>query len=96
MHTEWYPCVVFEPLNPYGMVPISTPNIYKVIDNLHMLWMRIWIHHYAVTTTLARLCIPQLLLSNYSVFPFTAFQIKGTGLLVTEEPIVTDGQTKGN
>ena len=47
-------CVVFEPLNPYGMVPISTPNIYKVIDNLHMLWMGIWIHHHAIaiTTTL--------------------------------------------
>jgi hypothetical protein len=34
------------------MVPISTPNIYKVIDNLHMLWMGIWVHHHAITTTL--------------------------------------------
>jgi hypothetical protein len=38
------------------MVPTSTPNIYKVfnnlqvVDNLHMLWMGIWIHHHSATT----------------------------------------------
>jgi ABC-type lipopolysaccharide export system ATPase subunit len=35
------------------MDPASTPNVKKVIDNLHMLWMGIWIHHHAITTTLA-------------------------------------------
>ena len=31
--------------------PTSALYIYKVIDNLHMLWMGIWIHHHAITTT---------------------------------------------
>ena len=35
------------------MVPTSTSNIYQVFDNLHMLWMGIWIHHHAIATTLA-------------------------------------------
>ena len=29
------------------MVPTSHPNICKVVDNLHMLWMGIWVHHQA-------------------------------------------------
>ncbi len=29
------------------MVPTSTSNIYKVLDNLHLLWMGRWIHHHA-------------------------------------------------
>jgi hypothetical protein len=33
------------------MVLTSTLNIYKVIDKLHMLWMRIWSLHHAATTT---------------------------------------------
>jgi hypothetical protein len=45
---------VFETLNPHGMVPTSTPDIYKVIDNLHMILMGIWICLHAVTTTLVR------------------------------------------
>jgi hypothetical protein len=32
------------------MAPKSTSSIYKVFDNVHMLWMGIWIHHHAVTT----------------------------------------------
>jgi hypothetical protein len=43
---------VVEALDPHGMVPTSTSSIYKVIDNIHMLWMGIWIHHHAVTTAL--------------------------------------------
>ena len=41
-----------EALTQHGMPPTSTPNIYKVIDNLHMLWMGVWIRHHAVTTKL--------------------------------------------
>jgi hypothetical protein len=26
--------------------------MYKVIENLHLLWMGIWIHHHAIMTTL--------------------------------------------
>ena len=36
----------------HGMIPTSTPNIYKVIDKHYMLWMGIWSLHHAVTTTL--------------------------------------------
>jgi hypothetical protein len=43
---------VFEAPNPHEMVLISTPNIYKVFDNLHMLWMWIWIRHHAGTAIL--------------------------------------------
>jgi hypothetical protein len=32
------------------MVPTSTLSMYKVFDNVHMLWMGIWIHHHAITT----------------------------------------------
>ena len=39
-------------LNPHGMGPTSTSNIYKVIDDVHMQWMRIWIRNHAVTTSL--------------------------------------------
>jgi hypothetical protein len=42
---------VVEALDPHGMVPTSTSNIYKVIGNIHILWMGIWIHHHAITTT---------------------------------------------
>jgi hypothetical protein len=43
---------VVEALDPHGMVPTSPSSIYKVFDNVHMLWMGIWIHHHAVTTAL--------------------------------------------
>jgi hypothetical protein len=33
------------------MVPTFLLNKWKVFDNLHMLWMGIWIHHYAIITT---------------------------------------------
>ena len=46
--TKWCPCVVVEALNPHGMAPTSSPNIWKGIYNLHMLWMGIWIHHRAI------------------------------------------------
>ncbi len=39
-----------EALDPPGMVPTSTLSMYKVFDNVHMLWMGIWIQHHAVTT----------------------------------------------
>ncbi len=32
------------------MAPKSTSSIYKVFDNVHMLWMGTWIHHHAITT----------------------------------------------
>jgi hypothetical protein len=35
------------------MVLLSTPNIYNVFDNHHMLWMGIWIHHHAITISQA-------------------------------------------
>ncbi len=39
-----------EALDPLGLVPTSTLSMHKVFDNVHMLWMGIWIHHHAVTT----------------------------------------------
>jgi hypothetical protein len=41
-----------EALKPHGMVPSFTPDILKMIENLHMLLMEIWIPLHAVTTTL--------------------------------------------
>ena len=38
---EWSHCAVVEAPNPHGMVPTTSPYIWKVIDNLHMLWMGI-------------------------------------------------------
>ena len=43
---------MFEALNPYDMVPISTQNIYKVIKTFSSEYGGIWIHHHAITTTL--------------------------------------------
>ena len=48
---EWRPCAVVDGPNPHGMVLKSTPNIWKLFDNLHMLWMGIWIHHHAIAIT---------------------------------------------
>ena len=42
---QMMPRWLVEALNPHGMVPTSTPNIYKVIDNLQMLRIVIWICH---------------------------------------------------
>ncbi len=39
-----------EVLDPPGMVPTSTISMYKVFDNVHMLWMGILIHHHAFST----------------------------------------------
>ncbi len=36
--------------DPHGMVPTSTPYMYKV--TIHMLWMSRWIHNHATTTIL--------------------------------------------
>ena len=33
------------------MIPKSIPNIFKLFDNLLMLWMGIWIHHHHCPTT---------------------------------------------
>jgi hypothetical protein len=41
-----------EAQDPHGMVPTSTPYIYKVFETIHMLWMGGWVHHYAITTIL--------------------------------------------
>jgi uncharacterized protein YfaT (DUF1175 family) len=45
---------VVESLNTHGMLSTSTLYIYKVFDNHHMLWMGIWVHHHAATTTLVQ------------------------------------------
>jgi len=34
------------------MTPTSVSNICKVFDNLHMLWMYIWVHSYHVSASL--------------------------------------------
>jgi len=44
---KWHHCTVAEVLTQHGMVPTSPPNICKVVDKLHMLWMGIWIHYQA-------------------------------------------------
>jgi hypothetical protein len=41
-----------EAQDPHGMVPPSTPYIYKVFETIHMLWMGRWVHHHAITTIL--------------------------------------------
>ncbi len=46
------PLCSVEALDPPGMVPTSPSSIYKVFDNVHMLWMGRWIDHHAVTTAL--------------------------------------------
>jgi hypothetical protein len=46
---KWFHGTVVEALNPHKMVPTFTPNIYKVIDSVQMLWMGVWIHHHAFT-----------------------------------------------
>jgi hypothetical protein len=50
--TELHHCAVVEALDPHGMVPTSTSSMYNVFDNVHMLWMGIWINHHAITTAL--------------------------------------------
>jgi hypothetical protein len=42
---------VVEAPDPNGMVPASTPNIFKVIEIIHILWINTGIHHHAITTT---------------------------------------------
>ena len=49
---KWCRGAVVETLNPHRMAHTSTPNIYKVIVNVPMLWMGVWIHHHAIPTTL--------------------------------------------
>ena len=45
-----YHCAVVEALTQDGRVLTSPSNIWKVFENLHMLWMGTWIYHNAVTT----------------------------------------------
>ena len=47
-------CSLFEALNPHLLIPPSSSNIWEVIDNLHMLWMVIWIRHHAGINTFVR------------------------------------------
>ena len=49
---KWCHGAVVEALTPHEMSPTSTPNIYKVIDNLNMLWMGVWRSHHTITTKL--------------------------------------------
>ncbi len=37
-----------ETIDPSGMVPTYTSRMYKVFDNVNVLWMDMWIHHHAV------------------------------------------------
>ena len=64
---KWHHCTVAEVLIQHGMVPISPLNICKVLDNLYMLWMGIWRHRKAMSTT----CVGQKLGSPLK-FWFTA------------------------
>ena len=48
---KWSPCALVEAPKTHTTTPTSNPNIYKVIDNLHMHWMGIGIRHQAVTTS---------------------------------------------
>jgi hypothetical protein len=41
-----------EATDPPGMVPTSTPYIYKVFETIYMLWMGRLVHHHATTTIL--------------------------------------------
>ncbi len=45
-------CLLDEAQDPPGMVPTSTPYIYKVFETIYMLWMGRWVHHHAPTTIL--------------------------------------------
>ncbi len=45
-------CAVVEAQDPPGIVPTSTSSIYKMFENIHLLWIGIWIHHHAITTAL--------------------------------------------
>jgi hypothetical protein len=47
-----YHCTLVEAPDQHGMLPTSTQDIHKVIDNIHMLQMGRGINHYALTTTL--------------------------------------------
>jgi len=47
---KWHHCAVAEVLTHHGMVPTSPPNIWEVLEKLHMLWMGIWVHHKAIST----------------------------------------------
>jgi hypothetical protein len=40
--------------NPHGMVPASTPYIYKEFEfeTIHMLWKGRWVHHHTTSTIL--------------------------------------------
>ena len=38
-----------EAIDPPVMVPTYTSRMYKIFDNVYMLWMDTWIHHHAVT-----------------------------------------------
>ena len=42
---------VIEALDSFIMTPTSVSNICKVFDNLHMLWMYIWVHLHLVSAS---------------------------------------------
>jgi hypothetical protein len=44
--------LLVEAPDPHGRIPISTPNTYKVAENIHMHVVSRWIHHQATTTIL--------------------------------------------
>jgi len=43
--------MVAEAITQHKMVPTSTDDILKLVDNLHMQWMGKWSYHHAITTT---------------------------------------------
>ena len=51
----WCHTAVIEVLDPHGMIPTSTPNMFKVFENIHILWMRRWIHHHAISIMIVHL-----------------------------------------
>jgi hypothetical protein len=43
---------VIEAVDPIQIAPISMSSIYKVFDNLHLLWMCIWMCPYHIIAAL--------------------------------------------
>ena len=47
------PChyAIVEVVEPFKLHLKCVSYIYKVFENLHLLWMDIWLHTYTITTT---------------------------------------------
>jgi len=56
-HQKMSDGAVVEAINPHGMAltPSPSPNIHKVIHNLHMLWIGVWMCQHAIAAPLVGL-----------------------------------------